>query len=196
MDKKGTKNKNRDIQTENYRYFLVFTECCLPSTVRATRDKQGEIFYINMTPLYVWFMPRPQLDNFFYNEAMGIIIKTYLCSTQRTPSPLSTCIHTLRHLRCSHGRLALPRTLWLRGALHIFLSFSTPEGERHTKKANHPTSSENTPMYPLKQSEHTRHASLFSRFDSHATHACTLQPAALVFVSYGFVSNSNLYKPI
>jgi len=25
------------------------------------------------------------------------------------------------------------------------------------------------------------------RFNSHATHACTLQPAALVFVSYGFV---------
>ena len=42
-------------------------------------------------------------------------------------------------------------------------------------------------MYPLKQSEHTRHASSFSRFDSHATHACPLQPAALVFVSYGFV---------
>ena len=29
--------------------------------------------------------------------------------------------------------------------------------------------------------------SLFLRFDSHATHACTLQPAASVFVSYGFV---------
>jgi len=28
---------------------------------------------------------------------------------------------------------------------------------------------------------------LFLRPDSHATHACTLQPAALVFVSYGFV---------
>ena len=83
--------------------------------------------------------------------------------------------------------LALLRTLWLRGALHIFPSFSTPEGERHTKKANHPTSSENTPMYKHKQSEHTRHASLFYVFDSHTTHACTLQPAALVFVSYGFV---------
>ena len=39
-------------------------------------------------------------------------------------------------------------------------------------------------MYPLKQSDHIRHASLFLRFDSHATHACTLQPAALDFVSY------------
>ena len=27
----------------------------------------------------------------------------------------------------------------------------------------------------------------FLRFDSHATHARTLQPAALVFVSHGFV---------
>ena len=72
-------------------------------------------------------------------------------------------------------------------ALYTFSSFSTPEGKRHTKEANHPAPSENTPMYPLKQSEHTRHASFLLRFDSHATHACTLQPAALVFVSYGFV---------
>ena len=42
-------------------------------------------------------------------------------------------------------------------------------------------------MYTLRQSAHTRHASLFLRFDSHATHACTLQPAASVFVPYGFV---------
>ena len=39
-----------------------------------------------------------------------------------------------------------------------FSSFSTPEVKRHTKKVNHSTSSENPPMYPLKQSEHTRHA--------------------------------------
>ena len=39
---------------------------------------------------------------------------------------------------------------------------STPEGGRHTKKANHPISSENPLMYPLKQSEHKIHASLFT----------------------------------
>jgi len=75
----------------------------------------------------------------------------------------------------------------LRGTLHIFPSFSTPEEERHTKKANHPASSEHMPIYPLKQSEHKRRVYFFLRFDSHATHAYTLQPAAPVFVSYGFV---------
>ena len=103
------------------------------------------------------------------------------------PSPATATFHGQIQPR-GHGPPAWihPRTLWLRGALHIFLSFSTPEWERHTKKASHPKSSENTPMYPLKQSEHTRHASRFLRFDSHATHASTLQPAAMVFVSYGF----------
>ena len=104
MDKKGTKNKNRDIETGKLPFFLILTECCLTGTVRATRDKQRKIFYIVITPLYAWFMPRPQLDNFFYNEAKGIKIKTYSCGTQRTPSLLSTCIHILNHPRCSHGK--------------------------------------------------------------------------------------------
>ena len=50
------------------------------------------------------------------------------------------------------------------------------------------SSSENTPTHPLRQSEHTRRVSLcFLRFDSHATRARTLQPAALVFVPHGLV---------
>ena len=52
MDKKGTKNKNRDIETGKLPFFLVLNECCLTRTVRATRDKQRKIFYIVITPLY------------------------------------------------------------------------------------------------------------------------------------------------
>ena len=56
-----------------------------------------------------------------------------------------------------------PHALWLRGALHIFPSYSTPTGERHAKKANHtpPPFSDNMPTHLLTQSEHTRRASLF-----------------------------------
>jgi hypothetical protein len=75
----------------------------------------------------------------------------------------------------------------LRCALHIFPSFSTPEGERHKKKSQ--------PAHILREHAHvpalaerTHKARIsFLRFDLHATHACTLQPAALVFVSHGFV---------
>ena len=80
-----------------------------------------------------------------------------------------------------------PRTFMVARRFTLFPPFSTPEGERHTKKANHLASSDNTPVYPLKQNEHTRRASLFYIFDSHATHARNLQPEALVFVSHGFV---------
>ena len=103
--------------------------------------------------------------------------------TRPEPSPATATFHEQFSPR-GHGPSAwlYPPYLYGCAALYTFFIFSTPEGGRHTKRANHPTSSENPPMYPLKQSEHKRHASLFYVFDSHATHAYTLQAAELVFL--------------
>ena len=76
-----------------------------------------------------------------------------------------------------HGDTGLPSgsTPYLMVARRFthFPSFLTPEWERHTKKANHPIFLENTPMFPLKQSVHTRHTTFFTLSPARNTHVYT-----------------------
>jgi len=65
-------------------------------------------------------------------------------------------------------------------------AIETKTRKRHTKEADHPISSENTPMYPLRQSEQTRRASFLSLTRAQRTRA-HFNPQLSFFVSYGFV---------
>ena len=103
------------------------------------------------------------------------------------PSPATTKFHEQFPPRGHQPPAWLYPVPYGCAALYTFSIFFNPRGGAPHKESQ-PLDILREHAHVHAQAERTHKARIsFLRFDSHATHACTLQPAALVFVSYGFV---------